>query len=143
MLTIDARPGPLTIDPGHTALIVVDMQNDFGAEGGMFDRAGIPISGIRAAVPPTARALAAARRAGIQIFYLKMAFEADLSDAGGTEAPNLIVHRRLGVGAPRRGTGRPQKPDSDQGHLEHRYPARARAPGRRHRRLEAPLQRLL
>lgn len=98
MITIDARPEPLVIDPSRTALIVVDMQNDFGAEGGMFHRAGIPISGIQATVAPTARALTAARRAKIQIVYLKMQFEPDLCDAGGTEAPNLIIHRRLGIG---------------------------------------------
>ncbi len=100
MVTIDARPESLVIDPARTALIVVDMQNDFGAEDGMFHRAGIPISGIQATVAPTARALAAARRAAIPIVYLKMQFEPDLSDAGDAEAPNLIVHRRLGVGEP-------------------------------------------
>jgi ureidoacrylate peracid hydrolase len=100
MVTIDARPEPLVIDPSRTALIVVDMQNDFGAEGGMFHRAGIPISGIQAVVAPTARALAAARRAKIRIVYLKMQFERDLSNAGGTEAPNLIFHLRLGMGNP-------------------------------------------
>jgi ureidoacrylate peracid hydrolase len=100
MVTIDARPDSLTIDPARTALVVVDMQNDFGGEGGMFHRAGIPIAGIRAAVAPTARALTVARRAGIRIVYLKMQFEPDLSNAGGAETPNLVVHRRLGVGEP-------------------------------------------
>ncbi len=111
MVTIDARPESLTLDPERTALVVVDMQNDFGAEGGMFDRAGIPISGIQAAVAPTARALAAARRAAIRIVYLKMQFEPDLSNAGGAEAPNLIIHRRLGVGEPA------QAPDGGQGRI--------------------------
>jgi ureidoacrylate peracid hydrolase len=111
MITIDARPESLAIDPECTALIVVDMQNDFGAEGGMFHRAGIPISGIQAAVAPTARALAAARRAAIRIVYLKMQFEPDLSNAGGAEAPNLIVHRRLGVGKPM------QAPDGRQSRI--------------------------
>ena len=100
MVTIDARPESLVIDPSGTALIVVDMQNDFGAQGGMFHRAGIPLSAVQAAVAPTARALAAARRAAIRIVYLKMQFEPDLSNAGGPEAPNLILHRRLGVGQP-------------------------------------------
>jgi ureidoacrylate peracid hydrolase len=100
MVTIGARPESLTIDPARTALVVVDMQNDFGAEGGMFHRAGIPISGIQAVVAPTAGVLAAARRAGIRIVYLKMQFEPDLSNAGGAEGPNLIIHRRLGVGEP-------------------------------------------
>ncbi|MDQ3548677.1 MAG: cysteine hydrolase [Chloroflexota bacterium] len=74
------------------------MQNDFGAEGGMFARAGIPIGGIKAVVEPTARVLAAARRSGMSVVYLKMEFSADLSNAGGTDAPNLIKHLALGVG---------------------------------------------
>lgn len=95
---VRARPHPLTISPRHTAIIVVDMQNDFGAEGGMFARAGIDISGIRAVVEPTARVLAAARRAGMAVVYLKMGFAPDLSDAGGPDAPNLVRHLGLGVG---------------------------------------------
>jgi len=89
---VEARPHPLTIDPRRTAVIVVDMQNDFGAEGGMFARAGIDMSGVRAAVIPTAQVLAAARQAGMPVVYLKMGFAADLSDAGGPEAPNRIRH---------------------------------------------------
>lgn len=89
---VEARPHALTIDPRQTAVIVVDMQNDFGAEGGMFARAGIDRSGIRAAVAPTARVLAAARQAGMPVVYLKMGFAEDLSDAGGPEAPNRVRH---------------------------------------------------
>jgi ureidoacrylate peracid hydrolase len=100
MLYIDARPDPLPVEPSSTAVVVVDMQNDFGAEGGMFDRAGIPISGIQSVIAPTARVLAAARAAGMQVVYLTMQFEADLSDAGGPDAPNLVLHRKLGLGDP-------------------------------------------
>jgi hypothetical protein len=56
-ITIDARPTPVSVAPARTALIVVDMQNDFAAAGGMMERAGIDISSIRAAVEPTARVL--------------------------------------------------------------------------------------
>src|SRR5712692_9128385 len=77
---VDARPEPPAVDSSTTAVIVVDMQNDFGAEGGLFARAGVPLAGIQAAVDPTARVLAAARRAGMQVVYLKMGFEPDLSD---------------------------------------------------------------
>src|SRR5213076_2247145 len=82
VVTIEAKPQPIAIDVARTAVIVVDMQNDFGAEGGMFHRAGIDISKIRRAVAPTARVLTAARASGIPVIYLKMAFRADLSDAG-------------------------------------------------------------
>ncbi len=98
LLTIDAMPERITIDPTMAVVIVVDMQNDFGAAGGMFDRAGIDISAIRAAVVPTAHVLKAARQMGMPIVYLKMAFRPDLSDAGPSDAPNRTRHLRLGVG---------------------------------------------
>jgi len=98
LLTIEAKPGPLTIDTAKTAVIVVDMQNDFGAEGGMFHRAGIDISMIRAAVAPTKRVLSVARDMGIKVIYLKMAFRSDLLDAGPHDSPNYARHLMLGVG---------------------------------------------
>src|SRR3990172_4894814 len=72
LMSLDAKPEAITFDPARTAVIVVDMQNDFGSKGGMFDRAGIDISGIQKAVGPTAKVLAAARKAGVKIIYLKM-----------------------------------------------------------------------
>jgi ureidoacrylate peracid hydrolase len=74
------------------------MQNDFGSEGGMFHRAGVDTAGIRAAVAPTARVLAAARRADIRIFYLKMGFRPDLSDLGPPGSVNRERHLGFGVG---------------------------------------------
>ena len=73
MVTFDAKLEPVTIDTAKTAVMVVDMQNDFGTKGGMFDRVGINISMIQRAVGPTAKVLAAARRADIKIVYLKWA----------------------------------------------------------------------
>jgi ureidoacrylate peracid hydrolase len=97
-VTIDAKPEPMTIDAARTAVIVVDMQNDFGAEGGMFDRAGIDIAQIREAIEPTKAVLSAARRAGVKVVYLKMEFQPDLSNAGPSESPNWIKHQPLRVG---------------------------------------------
>ncbi len=98
ILTVDAKPEPIAIDTAKTAVIVVDMQNDFGSEGGMFQRAGIDISMIQAAVAPTAKVLASARREGIKIIYLKMAFKPDLSDAGAPDSVNLVRHLKKKVG---------------------------------------------
>jgi ureidoacrylate peracid hydrolase len=95
VLTIDAKPEPIAIDAAKTAVIVVDMQNDFGSEGGMFQRAGIDISMIRAAVTPTTKVLAAARKEGIKVIYLKMAFKPDLSDAGASDSVNLVRHLKI------------------------------------------------
>jgi len=98
IVRIDAEPEPTAIDIAKTAVIVVDMQNDFGAKGGMFDLAGIDISGIQKAIGPTARVLVSARRAGIKIVYLKMAFRSDLSDLGAPDSPNRLRHLPFGVG---------------------------------------------
>lgn len=98
-ILVNARPEPLTIDPQHTAVIVVDMQNDFGSEGGMFARAGIDISGIKAVVPAIVKVLGAARRAGIAVIYLKMGHRPDLSDAGPPDSAHFQRHKRMRVGA--------------------------------------------
>lgn len=98
VVTIEAQPESIAIDTVRTAVIVVDMQNDFGAKGGMLDRAGIDLSVIRRAIAPTARVLSAARGAGISIVYLKMGFRGDLSDAGPPDSPNRIKHLPLAVG---------------------------------------------
>ena len=96
--TIEAKPGPIAIDTTKTAVIVVDMENDFGAKGGMFDRAGIDISGIQKAVGPIAKVLASARAAGVKIIYLKMGYRPDLSDLGAPDSVNRVRHLRMGVG---------------------------------------------
>jgi ureidoacrylate peracid hydrolase len=74
------------------------MQNDFASVGGMFERAGVDISVVRAAIEPTARVLEVARDAGMLIVYLKMAFRPDLSDLGAPDAPNRIRHLAFKVG---------------------------------------------
>ena len=74
------------------------MQNDFGAKGGMLDLAGIDISGIQKAVGPTAKVLAAARKAGVKIIYLKMGYRPDLSDLGAPDSVNRVRHLRFRVG---------------------------------------------
>jgi ureidoacrylate peracid hydrolase len=98
VVTLDAKPSAIEIDCARTAVMVVDMQNDFGAEGGMLHRAGIDISPIRAVVEPTARVLASARHEGIKVVYLKMAFRSDLSDIGPPGSPNRDRHLLFGVG---------------------------------------------
>ncbi len=98
VLTIQARPAPVNFDAEHTAVIVVDMQNDFGTPEGMFGRAGIDLTGIQATIEPTRQVLVSARLAGIKVVYLKMAFRADLSDAGPPDAPNWLKHLPMRAG---------------------------------------------
>jgi ureidoacrylate peracid hydrolase len=98
MLTVEARPAAVAIDPRRAAVIVIDMQNDFGAPGGMFERAGIDISGIAAAADATRPVLRASRDAAIPVVYLKMEHAPDLSDVGPTDGPHWIKHLPLRVG---------------------------------------------
>jgi ureidoacrylate peracid hydrolase len=92
LITLPATPEPISIDPTKTAVVVVDMQNDFAAKGGMFDRAGIDISGAQKVIGPTAKILSAARAAGIKVVYLKMGFRPDLSDLGAPDSVNRVRH---------------------------------------------------
>ena len=109
LTVIEANPDPVTIRTSRTAVIVIDMQNDFCSKGGLFDRAGVNISIVQTAVGPTRRVLSAARDAGIKIVYLKMGFRPDLSDLGDADSPNRARHLQLGVGQPN------LAPDGSQG----------------------------
>jgi ureidoacrylate peracid hydrolase len=95
---ISARPEAITFNPARTAVMVIDMQHDFGSPGGMFDRAGIDIAPIRGLIRPIARVLDAARRAGLLVVYTRQEHNPDLSDAGGQRAPHRIKHQRMNVG---------------------------------------------
>jgi ureidoacrylate peracid hydrolase len=97
-ITLNAKPESIAVDTVTTAVIVIDMQNDFGAKGGLFDRAGLDISTIQKAVAPTAEVLAAARHAGIKIIYVNMGFRPDLSDLGEPGSPNRTRHLMFGAG---------------------------------------------
>ena len=97
-ITVNAKPEPIAIDTATTAVIVIDMQNDFGAKGGLFDRAGLDISMIQRAVAPTAQVLAGARNSGITVIYLNMGFRPDLSDLGAFDSPNRARHLMFGAG---------------------------------------------
>ena len=52
MVSVQARPAAIEIDPAKTALVIVDMQNAFASMGGMFDLAGFDISGAPAVTRP-------------------------------------------------------------------------------------------
>jgi ureidoacrylate peracid hydrolase len=98
VITLEAKPGPIPLDLNKTAVMVVDMQNNFCTKGGMSDRAGIDISQIQATVAPTRRVITSARRSGLTIVYLKMAFRPDLSDLGPSDSKNRISSMQVNAG---------------------------------------------
>lgn len=84
---LSTLPEPISIDVHRSAAIVVDMQNAFLSKGGMFDLAGIDISGAGAAIAGAQRALAVLRSHSIQIVYLQQGHTPDLATAGGDDSP--------------------------------------------------------
>jgi ureidoacrylate peracid hydrolase len=98
-IEVPARPSSFPLDRTTAAVVVVDMQNDFASPGGMFDRAGIDVTGIQAIVPTIQAVLAAARESGLPVVYLKMGFRPDLADAGYPTSPTWLKHVPLQVGA--------------------------------------------
>src|SRR4051812_9021284 len=98
LFKLDAKPDAFTFDTSKTAVIVVDMQNDFGAKGGGVDLGGGDISLIRAAIDPIARVLAAARAAGLLVIHLQHGYLPDLSDMGPRDSKNWLMHTAIAVG---------------------------------------------
>ncbi|WP_210250635.1 cysteine hydrolase family protein [Mesorhizobium sp. SARCC-RB16n] len=95
MVLLNARPRPVRIDHARTAIVVVDMQNAFVSAGGMFDLAGIDISGAAPAIEANRRLLGVARENGVPVVYLQMSYKPDLSDAGDPSSPNY--QKELGM----------------------------------------------
>ena len=66
LTTLEAR-----VAPGHTALLVVDMQNDYCSAGGASDRNGRDLSAAQAIIPSVQRLIEAARRAKVPVLFTK------------------------------------------------------------------------
>ncbi|GIW09039.1 MAG: hypothetical protein KatS3mg061_0096 [Dehalococcoidia bacterium] len=71
------RP-PLILDRQRTALLVIDMQNDFCEPGGYYQRVGRPAERIRQAREPIRRLLGAARVAGLLIVFTRLVYASTL-----------------------------------------------------------------
>lgn len=70
-------------DPAHSALLVIDVQNDFVADGGFFDKIGGDVRTIQEQrVPHLLRLIDAARQAGVLIIFVRAIYDpSDHSDA--------------------------------------------------------------
>lgn len=94
--TVEARPQRLVFDPDRTALVVVDMQNDFCARGGWLDSIGVDVSPAAAAIGPISALLPVARSAGVPVIWLNWGNRPDRADL----PPNVLhVYDADGTGA--------------------------------------------
>jgi nicotinamidase-related amidase len=88
------------VDPGHTALVVVDMQRDFCTPGGAFDRLGIDISMYPPMVPRVVGLVQGARAAGVRIvFVLMTVLPGRASESPAQIRFNLRMHSDQAEGA--------------------------------------------
>jgi nicotinamidase-related amidase len=73
----------------HTALLIVDMQNDFASSTGHFARYGRDVTRIQAIVPRISRLIALARRAGVSIIYTRQT----TAPAQGSDSPAWLYFK--------------------------------------------------
>lgn len=69
------------LTPGRTALLVIDMQNDFLSQDGWYARAGVDISHMRRSIEPVQALVAAARAQAAPVIWTQHGFR-DGTDAG-------------------------------------------------------------
>lgn len=80
MISVPSRPYPYTLDPTHTALVIIDMQRDFIERGGFGDSLGNDVKRLEAIIPTTAALLGLFRAQGWPVIHTREAHKPDLSD---------------------------------------------------------------
>ena len=93
-LTIEAEPYPLELEPGSTALLVIDMQRDFLEPGGFGELLGNDVSLLRTTIAPCRAVLDAARARGLLVVHTREGHRPDLADA----PPSKLARGRLTTG---------------------------------------------
>lgn len=65
------------VAPEHTALVVIDLQNDFCARGGMMDKEGNDLEAVQAMAAALPRLIAAARAAGVLVVFVRNVYSTE------------------------------------------------------------------
>lgn len=79
-ITVPSQPYPLALNLEYTALLVIDMQNDFCTSGGWADRKGFDVSQTQQVIEPLQDLLAALRQTPVTIIHTREGHRPDLSD---------------------------------------------------------------
>lgn len=77
-LTFSAEPQSVTIDASKTALLIVDMQNDFCTEGGWLHSRGIDITPNKAPIAPLKALIETCRREDVPVVWVNWGVRKDL-----------------------------------------------------------------
>ncbi len=105
---VTAQPKSLALDLGRTAMLVIDMQNDFCTKGGWLDHIGVDYTPARKPIAPLQRLLPALRRADVPVIWVNWGNRPDKLNL----SPCLLhVYngdgRSVGIGDPLPGSGAP------------------------------------
>ena len=79
-VTVQAAPGPVRLDLARSALVVIDMQNDFCHPDGWLAGIGVDIAPARAAIAPIAALLGPLRAAGVPVVWVNWGTRPDLAN---------------------------------------------------------------
>jgi nicotinamidase-related amidase len=80
MIDVEAQPFAFPLDPGHVALVVIDMQRDFLEAGGFGETLGNDLAPVKAIVPTVAALIGLFRKQGWPILHTRECHKPDLSD---------------------------------------------------------------
>ena len=94
-LRIAAEPQNVTVDLRRTAMVVIDMQNDFCAKGGLVDTMGFDIEPDRKPIKPLQKLLPALRKAGIPVIWVNWGV---LPDQANMPPNQFHLYKPLGTG---------------------------------------------
>lgn len=80
MIEVPANPASFALDPGHAALVVIDMQRDFIEAGGFGQMLGNDVSPLAEIVPDVAALIALFRAKNWPVIHTRESHRPDLSD---------------------------------------------------------------
>src|SRR4051812_17615376 len=100
LVTVQAEPEAIIINPMKTAIIVIDMQRDFLQPGGFGESLGNDVSLLGAAIEPIRALLAMGRQRGMLIIHTREGHRPDLSDAPRAKVERGAPSLRIGAPGP-------------------------------------------
>lgn len=101
VVSITARPQSIVVSPALSALVVIDMQNDFCCPGGWVDATGGDCSAGRRAIEPIKRTIEVARKHRIRVVWLNWGNRPDLLNVGPATLHSFDPHGKgSGLGTP-------------------------------------------
>ena len=100
MITIDAVPEPIAVDPARTALLMIDMQRDFLEPGGFGETLGNDVTLLSAAIAPCKALLDRARTAGMLVVHTREGHRPDMADAPPAKVERGAPSKRIGDPGP-------------------------------------------